>query len=60
MAQKAWYTMSDLMEILGVTRSTVDDWRSKGRCPKFAKLPSGGLRMRVADFDAWVETLELV
>jgi predicted DNA-binding transcriptional regulator AlpA len=59
-AKEIWYTMTEVTEILGVSRSTVDDWRRGGRCPKFMKLPSGGLRMRASDFAAWVETLELV
>ena len=60
MATKSWLTMSEVMEELGVSRSTVDGWRKDARCPKFTKLPSGGLRLRRADLDAWLDALALV
>jgi predicted DNA-binding transcriptional regulator AlpA len=50
-------TMSELMEWLGVSRSTVDGWRKDGRCPKFAKLPSGGLRTRRSDWETYLDGL---
>ena len=60
MATSSWLTMSEVMEELGVSRSTVDGWRRDGRCPKFVKLPSGSLRMRRADLNVWVDSLALV
>ncbi len=57
MATNTWMTMSELMEWLGVSRSTVDGWRKDGRCPKFAKLPSGGLRTRRSDWETYLDGL---
>lgn len=42
-------------DYLGVGRSTLDNWRNAGYL-FFAKLPSGQLRIRRADLDAWLES----
>ncbi len=57
MARVVWLTMSEVLEELGVARSTMDDWRRSGRAPKFVKLPNGELRLRRDDFEAWTERL---
>lgn len=52
-----WMTLDEVCEELQVTRSTLDKWRVKGSGPAFRKLPSGRLRIRRADFEAWLEQL---
>ena len=52
-----WMTLEDVCEELGVTRSTIDKWRAKGKGPLWRKLPSGRLRIRRVDFDAWLDAL---
>ena len=51
-------TIADVCDELGVARSTFYDWRAKGAAPKCFKLPNGEIRVRRADLDAWLLTLE--
>ena len=60
MAIETWYTMTEIMDLLGVSRSTVDGWRATDRCPTFIRLPSGGLRMSATELMVWMSGLELV
>jgi predicted DNA-binding transcriptional regulator AlpA len=55
-----WLTYKDVLVELSVSRSTLDKWRATGQCPKFLKLPNGEMRLRRADFDAWVNRLQKV
>jgi predicted DNA-binding transcriptional regulator AlpA len=50
-------TLADLLDDLGVSRSTFHDWRVKGRAPRCLKLPNGELRIRRVDYEAWLESL---
>ncbi|MBB2749156.1 helix-turn-helix transcriptional regulator [Microbispora rosea] len=51
-------TVAELCAELGISRSTFYDWRQKGRAPRCLKLPNGDLRIRRADFDRWLNSLE--
>jgi len=51
-------TIAELCAELGVARSTFYDWRAKGAAPRSMKLPNGEVRIRRADLDAWLTTLE--
>lgn len=51
-------TVKDVCAELGVARSTFYDWRASHKAPPCIKLPNGDLRIRRADFDAWVESLQ--
>lgn len=51
-----WLNYFQVMDIVGVSRSTLDGWRSSGRLT-FSKLPNGQLRIRRAEVDAWLEGL---
>ncbi len=51
-------TVRDLCEELGVARSTFYDWRAARKAPPCIKLPNGDLRIRRADFERWLESLE--
>ncbi len=51
-------SVRDICEELGVARSTFYDWRAARKAPPCIKLPNGDLRVRRADFERWLETLE--
>lgn len=40
-------------------RRTWQRWRELGRTPKYTKLPNGELRIRRADYEAWLASLEV-
>lgn len=58
--KKQWMTFPDVLVELSVSRSTLDLWRAQGKAPEFVKLPNGEMRLRRADFDAWVNELQKV
>jgi predicted DNA-binding transcriptional regulator AlpA len=51
-------TLAEVCAELGIARSTFYDWRAKGRAPRCLKLPNGDLRIRRADYDRWLTSLE--
>jgi excisionase family DNA binding protein len=51
-----WLTYSESMELLGVSRSTLDCWRRASHL-KFSKLPNGQLRIRRDVLNGWIESL---
>jgi excisionase family DNA binding protein len=51
-------TVRDICEELGVARSTFYDWRAARKAPPCIKLPNGDLRIRRADFERWLESLQ--
>lgn len=42
-------------DILGVSHLTLKDWRADGKGPSFIVLPTGRIRYRRADLEAWAE-----
>lgn len=52
-------TVRELCAELKVSRSTFYDWRQKRRGPRCIRLPSGGLRIRRRDLDAWLTMREV-
>jgi predicted DNA-binding transcriptional regulator AlpA len=52
-----WMTYEEVLEEVGVSRSTMDKWRLTGRAPRFKKLPNGQLRLKRPDFEQWLESL---
>ena len=55
-ASSDWINYFQAMDVLCVSRSTLDGWRKSG-CLVFSKLPNGQLRIRRAELDAWLESL---
>ena len=51
-------TVAEVCAELGVARSTFYDWRATHKAPPCLKLPNGDLRIKRADFDKWLESLE--
>ncbi|WNV90274.1 helix-turn-helix domain-containing protein [Umezawaea sp. Da 62-37] len=51
-------TVADVCADLEISRSTFYDWRAKGRGPKCLRLPNGEIRIRLADYERWLEELE--
>jgi excisionase family DNA binding protein len=49
-------TVPEVCEELQIVESTFYDWRAKGTAPPCIKLPNRKLRIRRADFDAWLES----
>ena len=48
--QSSWLSFKDVLEELGVARSTMNDWRARGQGPRFVKLPGGQLRLSRVEF----------
>jgi excisionase family DNA binding protein len=53
-------TIAQLGNELGISRSTFYEWRAKGRAPRCIKLPNGQIRIRRAEFERWLDSLEEV
>jgi excisionase family DNA binding protein len=53
-------TIAQLCMELGISRSTFYEWRAKGRAPRCIKLPNGQIRIRRAEFERWLDSLEEV
>lgn len=51
-------TVAEFCADLGISRRTFHEWRAKGRAPKCLKLPNGDLRIRRADYEAWLARCE--
>ena len=50
--------MIEVLEDLGVPRSTMNDWRARGQGPRFVKLPGGQLRLSRVEYEAWCADLQ--
>ncbi|WP_242903686.1 helix-turn-helix transcriptional regulator [Actinomadura terrae] len=55
-----WLTVQQILDDLGIPRRTWQQWRALGRTPRCKRLPNGELRIRRADYDAWLDSLEEV
>jgi len=51
-------TITEVCEDLGIARSTFYEWRAKGTAPRCIKLPNGEIRVRRAEYDRWLNSLE--
>ncbi|MCO1581201.1 helix-turn-helix domain-containing protein [Crossiella sp. SN42] len=56
-ASRKFLTVPEVCASLGVARSTFYDWRAKKRGPRCVKLPNGDLRIRLDDYEQWLESL---
>ena len=49
------FTSKDVARILQMSESTIRNWRSKGRGPKWKKIEGGAVRYDPSDFWAWYD-----
>lgn len=59
MASNKRLTVDEICADLEISRSTFYEWRAKGKAPRIIRLPNGKLRIRQADYEAWLQTLEV-
>lgn len=50
-------TVRDVLDILGIARSTFDTWLHTNRGPRHTKMPNGAIRIRRADLEEWIDGL---
>jgi len=55
---KSRLTIAEVCEDLGIARSTFYEWRAKGTAPRCIKLPNGEIRVRRAEYERWLHSLE--
>ena len=58
MAKNEWVEIKEVREELGLSRSTLDLWRTDGRAPEFRRFPNGKLKIRRTTLDNWLDALE--
>jgi predicted DNA-binding transcriptional regulator AlpA len=58
MPRKDFLTLAEFLAELAVPKSTFFRWKAIGEAPRTYKLPNGQLRIRRADFDAWLSSRE--
>lgn len=58
MTQRAYLTVAEFCGEMLIARSTFYDWRAKRRAPRCIRMPNGELRIRRAEYERWLETLE--
>ncbi|OIV38492.1 excisionase [Mangrovactinospora gilvigrisea] len=46
--------LSEVLAYLDIDRATFYRWRAKGQAPRCIRQPSGQLRFRPADVEAWL------
>ncbi|GAA2980665.1 helix-turn-helix transcriptional regulator [Actinokineospora diospyrosa] len=51
-------SIDDVLEDLGIARSTFYEWRVTNRGPKVKRLPNGAIRIRIADYEEWLASLD--
>ena len=49
--------VSEVLEILNVSRNTFDKWRHAGKTPPAYRLPNGSLRFRTSVVYEWLDQL---
>jgi len=56
--ERSHLTVAEVCAELGVARSTFYDWRAARKGPPCFRLPNGALRIRRAELDRWLESLQ--
>ncbi len=55
---RTFLTLDEFLDELDVPRSTFFRWKALGEAPRTYKLPNRQLRIRRADYEAWLSTRE--
>ncbi|MEV6984991.1 helix-turn-helix domain-containing protein [Sphaerisporangium sp. NPDC051017] len=55
--REKWITVPEVLAELGIARRTWQRWRALGKTPECSRLPNGELRMKLRDFQSWMESL---
>lgn len=58
MARPQMLKLPEVLSELDMSRAAFYRMRARGKAPKLIKLPNGQLRIRRADFDAWLSDCE--
>lgn len=58
MATTIWLTITEICEELKISRRTFHQWRATGRGPKCLKLPNGDIRIRISEYQRWIDMRE--
>lgn len=53
--QKQYINAAEASKILGLSRITLANLRSRGGGPDFYRFPAGAVRYRIQDLTAWAE-----
>jgi predicted DNA-binding transcriptional regulator AlpA len=56
--EKKWYTTEEASTALGLAVSTLTNWRSQNKGPKFHKPSPGVVRYHIDDIDEWMTSQE--
>ena len=57
MKEVRWITVTEVAEMVGTTRSTVEKWMKRGVAPKWRKLPNRRVLFDVRDVEEWLDSL---
>ena len=57
-AADPWMTVEEVMEELGITRRTWQQWRARRCTPVASRLPNGELRMRRSAYNEWLDSMQ--
>lgn len=55
-SQSRFVTVAYILADLDVSRSTFDEWRTKGEAPRCIKLPNGRLRIERTEYEDWLNS----
>ena len=56
MIEPQFYRLRDVMEIVGVTKTTIYRWVGRGQFPPAVKLGERAVAWRRSDIEAWINS----
>lgn len=58
MPRETLLTVPEVLDRLGIAKSTYYRWRQIGKAPKSIRLPNGQVRVRESVYNTWLDSLE--